>query len=372
MAMPPPNQRACIRVGLGRTVVCTGAPLSPTPTPRGPSGARRLLWLVLASLPGVLALLAPRLADLLPQDQVEGWMVAAILWQSPPWLGAIWALWALVVALRARLLLVGLIFAGAGLSMVGQPLQLLHPDVAGPGLNVLAANVNAFSPMDSPADLHALEAMLAARGADVVLIIEKRPETLPGYRRVAHNLDADLPRESHGAVLFCKLGLSCAAEVTPEFGSETSRMPLGLLRVQGPLKAPICLGALHAPPPVPLDPTGHLPHVQAIAERVVQGRLVADWGPCKAGDPVVLAGDLNEPPGGPAWRLLQGSGLRDGLAGAGLFAASWPGGGGWLNLPFFQLDHVLAGPVGLAGLRQVEVPGSDHRGLQFRVLDPAP
>ena len=117
---------------------------------------------------------------------------------------------------------------------------------------MLAANVNAFSPQDTPEDRAALEAELAAHGADVVLVLEKRPLELPGYVRAADNFDEDLPRASHATALYCRAGLACAGAVTPEFGSETSFMPLGLLRVTGPLAAPVCLGALHAPPPVPL------------------------------------------------------------------------------------------------------------------------
>ena len=159
--------------------------------------------------------------------------------------------------------------------------------------------------------------------------------------------------------------------MTAEFGSDTSQMPLGWVRVQGALAAPVCLGALHAPPPVPKDPTGHLPHIRQIAGQLRDGRLDADRGPCRAGDPVVLTGDLNAVPRSPGHAILLGAGLRDGLDGAGLFAASWPGGGGWPDLPYFHLDHILLGPVGLVGVRHRTIPGADHRGLRFVLTDPS-
>ena len=319
----------------------------------------------------MLALAGPAIADRLPLTTVTAWAVAAVLWQSPPWLGAFWAIWSLAVGLRGRFLWAPAVFAALGLWLAGQPLSLLHPETAGPGLAVLATNVNAFSPLDSDADRAALEAQLAAYGADVVLVLEKRPLALPGYVRVADNFDADLPRASHATALFCRDGLRCKAAVTAEFGSDTAQMPVGLVRVTGAAGPALCIGALHAPPPVPIDPTGHLPHVRAIADRVQAGRLRDAWGPCVAGDPVVLAGDLNAVPRSPAWRALEAAGLRDALQGAGLFAASWPGGGGWPNLPYFQLDHVLAGPATVSGVRQHTVPGADHRALSFRV-EPGP
>ena len=70
-----------------------------------------------------------------------------------------------------------------------------------------------------------------------------------------------------------------------------------------------------------------------------------------------------------AWSTLLHRGLRDRLLSWGVWAASWPAGGGWPNLPFFQLDHLLVGPVEIPRVQQVRVPGSDHIAL---VLDVVP
>lgn len=309
------------------------------------------------------------MADLLPRTSIEQWAAAAVLWMAPPWLCALWALWALLVGLRARLLVPCAAMAAVGLVGMGQPLPLRYPQPDASGLVVFTTNVNAFSPLDSPEDRAALEALLASKGADVVVVLEKRPLALPGYTRAADNFDRDLPRISHGTAVFCRDGIDCEAAITGEFGSETSVMPVGLARVQGPLAAPICIGALHAPPPVPKDWTGHVPHIEAIASHLRAGRLADAWGPCAAGDPMVLTGDLNAVPRSEGYRRLRDAGLRDPLQGVGVFGATWPGGGGWPNLPYFRLDHALVGPVGVDAVRIHTIPGADHRALRFVVTD---
>lgn len=308
-------------------------------------------------------------ADLLPLTSIRLWAAAAVLWMAPPWLCAAGVVWALAVGLWQGRVLVG---AGVALGLAGfagLPLGLRFR-AAEEGLSVFTTNVNAFSPADRPEDRLALEARLAGEGADVVLVLEKRPLALPGYLRAADNFERDLPRISHGTAVFCREGLACDAWVSDEFGSETSVMPIGLVRVQGGLAAPVCLGALHAPPPVPKDWTGHLPHIEAIASRIANGRLSAAWGPCEAGDPIVLSGDLNAVPRSVGYRRLRSAGLSDPLEGSGVFAATWPGGGGWPNAPYFQLDHVLVGAVGVAGVRIGAVDGADHRALGFSLVDP--
>ena len=88
--------------------------------------------------------------------------------------------------------------------------------------------------------------------------------------------------------------------------------------------------------------------------------MVRDWGPCMADDGVVVVGDMNHVPGSLAHRTLLATGLRDGLQGWGVFAASWPAGGGWPNFPVFALDTVLVGQGRVGGVRQIRVPGADH------------
>lgn len=79
---------------------------------------------------------------------------------------------------------------------------------------------------------------------------------------------------------------------------------------------------------------------------------------------MVVAGDLNADRDHAAFRRLLDAGLRDAHdeRGQGL-ARTWPAG-----LPVLHLDHVLvrdAGEVHLVPLevREVDVPGSDHRAV---------
>ena len=97
--------------------------------------------------------------------------------------------------------------------------------------------------------------------------------------------------------------------VTHEFGSESQRMPATLPA----LPLGICLVGAHAPPPVPLDPTGCGP--MFVPLRIVC--RMGCWprtGPCHAGDGVVLAGDLNAVPQSP---VVASSRRGSGCAGRG-------------------------------------------------------
>ena len=239
--------------------------------------------------------------------------------------------------------------------MAGVPLSVLHaaedPGEGTPGLEVLAANVNAFSPATTDADRLALEAALTADRAAVVLVLEKRPLALPGYVRAADNFDDDLPRASHATAIFYREDVSCAAEVTAEFGSDTSQMPLGWVRVQGALAAPVCLSALtrrlRSRTPRATSPTSA--RSPASCGTAASTRTGARVGP----GTVVLTGDLNAVPAArarhPAGRRPSGRPRR-----RGPLAASWPGGGGWPTCPTSTSIHLL-GPVGLVGVRL------DHR-----------
>lgn len=317
----------------------------------------------LLALPGLVALLAPLLGAALPEDSVTSQGVAAVLCMAPAWCCAAWLPWAVVGGWRTGWWGPATACAVVALATLGRPVGWARPDGPPPAdaARVLVVNVNAFSDDPDPAGLGRA---IAAVGADLVVVIEKRVLEVPGMVRVADNFDDDLPRISHASAVFCRDAAACPSVVTPEFGSATQRMPVTLTRL--PAHALCVLGA-HAPPPVPLDPTGLRPHVEAIASRIDAGALSAAWGPCRAGDAVVIAGDLNAVPRSPVVALLHAAGMRDALAGAGVFAASWPAGGGWPDLPVFQLDHLLVGRARVAEVAQVRVPASDHIGLRFTV-----
>lgn len=316
-----------------------------------PPSAGRGAWALLAA-PPLAALLCLALAPLLPADEVWPAAIASGLWSAPPWLGAVWALIALRFYLYHKHLAWPAACAAAGVALTGMPLSFL-PDAPAHGLVIVSANVNAYSPDLDPAPM---EAALGALGADVVLTFEKRALHIPGMTRVADNLDADLPAISHVTALFCRDGLRCDAVVTEEIGTPTWKMPVGLIR----LDASLCILAVHGPPPAPVDARGILAYAREVAGAIADGRMRRAWGPCRAGDGALVVGDLNAVPGSPAHRILAEAGLRDALAGTGMWGTSWPAGGGWPNLPFFRLDQVLAGAVEVGGIRHQRIPGTDH------------
>jgi len=238
--------------------------------------------------------------------------------------------------------------------MVGMP----RVDGGAPGVRILVANVNAYT-----GHPEGLGDAVAALAPDVFIQVEARSREIPGMRALAHNHDRPMSRPSHATSVFCRPEIQCDSVITEGIGSPSMTMPVGLVRVQ----ESFCLIGLHGPPPVPLDPSGLQPYVDRIAGVISQGRLSEKWGPCLQGDPVVVAGDMNAVPGSWAARTFDGLGLSDELASMGLFAISWPVGGDTLFFPTLQLDHLLTGAVEIDGVRLVQLPGADHRGVYGRV-----
>lgn len=314
----------------------------------------RLARIVL--LPLLAGLLCHCVAQVLPADRVWTNALQALLLTAPRWLVLLWPLGALGLVLRRRQVVVPLGLTVAGLALAGLPALGTVP-AEGPGRLLVSANVQAY------ADDHlALDAALAALHADVVLTVELRAQQVAGMDRVADNYDRPLSRTSHGTAVFCRPELACQAEITREFGSDDSHMPLALVRFDG-----VCLLGVHGPPPVPLNATGLAPYMARVAGAITDGRMGRDWGPCRTGDPVIVAGDLNAVPGSGPHRLLRSRGLRDPLQIQGIWAGTWPAGGGWPDLPVLRLDHLLPGAVAVEQVRTLRLPDSDHKALRARV-----
>lgn len=340
-------------------------PTSPSPQAalvarlRSPYG----LALAAAALPALLFLAAGLLAGPLPQDRVWAHSLQSLLLAARPWLLFFGVAVQLVALACWRRWLPGLLAGAVYLVGAGLPAPEGAPRDA-PGVRIVSSNVNSYTPGPPGA-----EVALAALQPDVLLVIERRAERVAGLDRVADNYQVPMSRISHGHAVHCRPGLACAAAITPEIGSRTSHMPVGLLRLPVPVEGGgpdrmACVLSLHAPPPAPLDPTGLLPYARRIADQVQQGRMARQWGPCLAGDPVLAIGDFNTVPGTPAWRHFMATGLVDALAGRGVRRATWPAGGGWPDAPFFALDHALTGPgLSFEEVRRVRIPGADHLAL---------
>lgn len=314
---------------------------------------RLLKW----AWPTVLSALCWAAAPGLPEASVGGQAAAALMWSAPAPLALVQALWGLGCAARWRR--TWPVLALLALPIAGLPLGPPAPaPVAAGRLRVAVLNVNAFS----AAPPEPLERFIDDLELDVLVMVEQRILAVPGLRLVAHNFDQPLPRPSYGSGVWCRG--ACEASLSPLIGSAAQRMPLAVVRLPGGAG---CLLGLHTPPPAPKDASGIGPHTRWIASFIEGGRLKRSLGPCRAGEGVVAAGDLNHVPGSAPYRRLLAVGLRDSLAGRGLFAASWPTGAGFPDLPILRLDHVLVGQVNVDAPRRAPIPGSDHHGFVFTV-----
>jgi endonuclease/exonuclease/phosphatase (EEP) superfamily protein YafD len=99
----------------------------------------------------------------------------------------------------------------------------------------------------------------------------------------------------------------------------------------------------------------------ALAELIEGGRMARNLGACRAGDPVVVVGDLNALPVWKGIRRLGSRGLVDTYA-----AARRRPTGTWSAHPWLpriaRIDYIFA-PEGtdVRGAWAVGLPGSDHR-----------
>jgi endonuclease/exonuclease/phosphatase (EEP) superfamily protein YafD len=115
---------------------------------------------------------------------------------------------------------------------------------------------------------------------------------------------------------------------------------------------PVTLFVVH--PPNPLD---HLRYWHDELERLAALRHAAS-------PPAIVVGDFNATYWHPPFRRLLAAGWRDAhhLAGRG-FSSSWPDDKAWLP-PFLRLDHALVDDsLVVTAVSDVDLPGSDHRGL---------
>jgi len=293
-------------------------------------------------------------AAVCPEDVLWVSALRAVLLSLPRAAMLLFVVWGLWFWRRSANKMGGVVALGA-LLLSGIP--PLWPE-SSEGLLLVSANVQAYAE-----EQEELERALGELGADVLITHEKRGERIPGMARVADNYEKDLPKPSHGEAVYCARGRFCVAEITEEYGADGCAMPVALVRVE----ASMCVVGIHAPPPIPICSSGMTPYLEEVASHLADGRMAREWGPCKKDDPVVVTGDLNYVPGSRAWRKLIDTGLRDPAVIQGIWANSWPAGGGWPMAPFFRLDHILVGDLNAHSLRYFMLPGADHRALRIRV-----
>ena len=320
-------------------------------------------------VPALLAIVCKIVGGFIPTSEVWGAVGQALLLSAPRWLmllyplGALYScvrrvrraksgapssgtVWPIVAIAALGLVATGNPFSGSGLS-------------DGEGFSVMSANVQAF--IDGAEEL---EEAIGDVAVDLFLQIEMRAVDVPGMRRVADNYDSGLAIPSHGMGVYCSDNIECEASITENFGTATCGMPMSLVRVN----SEVCVMGLHVPPPAPFCALGVEPYVDEMLSHISDGAVSEAWGPCRAGDPIVIAGDLNGVPGGYGYRSIRAAGLVDPRSTAGIWGSSWPAGGGWPNLPVFRLDHVFGGSgVTISGVEHLRLPRADHKALRFSI-----
>jgi endonuclease/exonuclease/phosphatase family metal-dependent hydrolase len=190
------------------------------------------------------------------------------------------------------------------------------------GLRLLSWNVR-----DLLGDPLAVARVLRSADADLVCLQEapRWPGSLPRLAALARSaglLAVAGGRASAGTAILCSARvdvLTAAATRLPVTGRLTRPRGVATAVVRLPGGPALAVASVH----LPLEPDRRVQHAGRI-QRLLAG----------SGLPAVLAGDLNEPPGGPAWQACSP-----------LLADPWPGAGPTFpaRRPTRRIDAVLAG-----------------------------
>ena len=280
----------------------------------------------------------------------RGFLLVLLIGALPLTLLPAYPLLVVAAARRDRLLAAGSAAVVVAHLLVVAPAVTAAPSPAGaeqaPRLRVVVSNLFVENPTPEAAG----RALRALR-PDVLVVPELSERGLAGLR--ASGLLEDLPHASYDldrreetVGLFSRLPLTDVR--SRRQGGRA--LPRGTVDVEG---TAVRLLTAH-----PLPPIAGLEEVwrRSLAALAAEAR--------EATLPVVLAGDLNADRDHASLRSLLDTGLRDAHdeRGRGL-ARTWPA-----DLPVLHLDHVLVrdgrgARVVVRSVREVDVPGSDHRGV---------
>ena len=208
--------------------------------------------------------------------------------------------------------------------------------------------------------------------ADILIVLEWTGENLVldrasvASRRVV--LDAPSPG-AHGVLVLVRRSLDAVAALEPTHVEGPCPMPIATVRIRSDREWVTLLG-VHAPPPIELCEETNLPTLRFLAEIVEDGRLRADLGAGRAGDRLILAGDLNASPPSPGLEWLRDAGLVDTYA-----ERRWLPRGTWASSVgphLVRLDYVLVSrETDVLGSWTIDLPGSDHRAVVADIRFPA-
>lgn len=256
---------------------------------------------------------------------------------------AAWAVW------RRKLLLTGAAVTSAFIALwpIVQ-VRTTQKQAAAGNAFITVAHLNVHEANDAVA---AVAAVAKATGADVLTLQEVDGHW---YRALQEHLAGGMPHHFH-------------APAERNYGIALfSKYPLGPVEVPDLAGIPALRAGISVEGKALVLVSAHLRAPESASkwqDRNRQWDLLAQ-AVRTAGEPVCLVGDLNTVPWDPAFkRFERATGLRHGTH---AWRPTWPSLGGISCVP---LDHVLTSAACAdREIRSFNIPGSDHRGLVFKVV----
>jgi endonuclease/exonuclease/phosphatase (EEP) superfamily protein YafD len=200
---------------------------------------------------------------------------------------------------------------------------------------------------------------------DLLVVLECGLANLSLPRLARADLRPVLLEQQDGTGGICVLAaprISAAAALAPAPFDSPCAMPAATVRIDTDAGGISVLG-VHAPPPLAVCQGATGPTLAGLASWIEDGRMRVDVGAAQAGDPVVVAGDLNSFPFSEGVRRLEALGLASGQNRTRRRRV-----GTWSPAPWMpraaRIDYVLF-PPGIVPIDTwvVDLPGSDHRAL---------
>jgi len=304
----------------------------------------------------LMAWLAVAFVGLVTLTQAVGWAgtrIMAVGQSLTPYLAMTLVPVVLVALWRRQLILVATACAiGFGVAVLATPLAFpeSQPPAAAnsTGLSVAALNLWYENP-----DIGAVADVLAEVDVDVIVFSEFTLEHQAALE--ASPLVGEYPyrseRTRRGAAGIGVWSRFPIAERS-DLASYNSSIDLTVAGPDGAVR----IVAMHMPTPI-IDFDAWRADLATAAEI---GRTTDE--------PTLLIGDLNATYWHPDFRRLLDAGFVDANAAAGSgFSTSWPT-NKWFTPPFVRLDHALTtGGLVSSDVYDLDVPGSDHRGLVVTV-----
>lgn len=253
------------------------------------------------------------------------------------------------------LLASSLVLGGVHASWIAPRFIAENDAAAGPRLTVLAENL-----LLGDADPAAVVA--SAASADVVVVVEATQASAEGMqrygmeRRFPHTAGGPLPaRGAAGTRIYSRWPILESRPLTPRSAdlAPTDGNYNWLAWIDVPELGPITVVAAHPTRPVP-GSSRWWPEQQLLMSALSRERTV-------------VAGDFNAVSSHPSLRQLQATGFRgaDDILGAG-WSPTFPANG--RVPPVLTIDHILLSPdLSATAFRTLDIPGSDHRGVEATV-----